>query len=165
MAANTSQASPRVLPAGGRKGRSPKSPYSLDAAGSKWWTWAWGTPQATAWDAGALYTVARRAQLEDDVAALDFGEVTFEIADLFAGEADRDAVARVEWALSTLKRSASGKLAIEKEMRELDGKLGLSPRAMADLGWRIGEPKKETDGLDDLTARRSKRLASGGSAA
>lgn len=133
MAVNTPPpAGGRVLPVGGRKGKPPVSPYALGAAGDAWWKWAWGTPQATAWDAGALYTVARRARLEDDVAAMD-------------GDA--------------------GKLALEKEMREIDGRLGLSPRAMADLGWRVGEPVKETDGLDDLTARRQQRLASGGSAA
>jgi hypothetical protein len=115
-----------VLPAAGRRGRAPVCPYELGVAGSAWWVWAWTTPQATRWDKGALYTVARRARLEDDV--------------------------------------DSGKLAVEKEMRELDGKLGLTPKAMADLGWTIGEVKKEMDGLDQLASRRSARLA-GGSAA
>lgn len=126
------------LPASGRKGRAPKVPdaYALGDAGRAWWRWAWGLPQAAAWDSGALYTIARRASLEDDLAVLGAFEDHLDFNDLLAG-ADREAVERVEWALSTLKRCATGSLAIEKEMRELDGKLGLNPRALADLRWTI----------------------------
>jgi hypothetical protein len=59
------------LPAGGRKGRAPTCPYSLEKAGKAWWKWAWRQPQAAGWDDGALYSIARRASLEDDLAALD----------------------------------------------------------------------------------------------
>lgn len=125
------------LPVEGRKGRIPVCPYDLAAAGAAWWRWAWRTPQSTRWDAGSLYLVARRAQLEDDVAALGFGEDLVELSDLLAGVADVEAVQRVEWALTVLKRNASGSLAIRKEMRELDNRLGLNPKAMADLRWKV----------------------------
>lgn len=135
------------LPAGGRKGPAPDPPatYALRDAGRAWWSWAWSLPQAAAWDAGVLYVVARRAQLEDELAALDFGDL-LELDDLLAG-ADEDAIRRVEWALSTLKKSATGSIALMKEMRELDGKLGLTPKALADLRWTIVDDEKagETD--------------------
>lgn len=123
------------LPASGRSEPAPKCPYELAAAGKRWWKWAWALPQAAAWDQGSLYAVARRAQLEDRLAALDFGD-DLDFGDLFA-EGDVEARRRVEWALSTLKRSASGSLQIEKEMRELDRRLGLDPKALAELRWTI----------------------------
>jgi hypothetical protein len=125
-----------VLPAAGRKGAAPGCPFDLGGAGSRWWAWAWATPQATKWDAGSLYFVARRALLEDHAAALDFADDALEIRDLFA-EGDDEARRRVEWALGLLKRSATGEVALMKEMRELDNRLGLNPKAMADLRWSI----------------------------
>lgn len=61
-----------VLPAAGRKGSIPKVPAHvvLGDAGRAWWRWAWRTPQAAGWDAGALMAVARRAWLEDQLAAV-----------------------------------------------------------------------------------------------
>jgi hypothetical protein len=53
------------LPQGGRQGDAPECPYELGEAGKAWWEWAWHTPQATAWNDGALYTVADRAMIED----------------------------------------------------------------------------------------------------
>lgn len=126
------------LPLDGPEGAAPKCPYKLGKAGKAWWKWAWKLPQATAWDDGSVYFVARRAQLEDDAAALDFADYT-ELRDLLAG-ADDEATKQVEWAISTLKKSASGKLAIDKERRELDNKLGLNPKAMADLRWVLESP-------------------------
>lgn len=146
------------LPVSGRSDPAPECPYDLAAAGAVWWAWAWGTPQAAAWDSGALYVVARRARLEDDLAMLGFGEDFLELHDLLAG-ADDEAVQRVEFALSTLKRSATGKLAIEKEMRELDGKLGLSPAAMAALRWMIVEDETPAPAVSaSTTASRSSHL-------
>jgi hypothetical protein len=107
----------------------------LADAGARWWAWAWRTPQATKWDAGALYFVARRAVLEDHAAALDFAD-ELDWSDLFS-VGDDEARQRVEWALSLLKRSATGELALMKEMRELDNRLGLNPKAMADLRWSV----------------------------
>jgi hypothetical protein len=123
------------LPAGGYTGEIPDCPYDLAAAGTAWWEWAWRTPQASAWDPGSLYALARRAQLEDDVAALGFTD-EFDLTDLLAG-ADIEAVHRVEFALATLKRSATGKLAIEKEMSALDDKFGLTAKGLAALRWTI----------------------------
>jgi hypothetical protein len=125
------------LPAAGRKGRAPKCPYSLHEQGLLWWRWAWATPQATKWDQGSLYAAARRAQLEDDLAALDFAD-HLDLSDLLGG-ADEDAARRVKWALSALKRSASGSVNVMKEMRELDKRLGLDPKALAELRWVIAE--------------------------
>lgn len=123
------------LPASGRHDPAPECPYELDEAGSTFWHWAWALPQAMAWDDGALYAIARRAQLEDDVVALYFNDY-LDLTDLLAG-ADRDAIARVKRALETLKRCATGKVTLEREMRELDNKLGLSPEAMSRLRWTI----------------------------
>jgi hypothetical protein len=125
-----------VLPAAGRRGAAPECPCALGDAGSRWWAWAWATPQATKWDAGSLYFVTRRALLEDHAAALDFADDALDVRDLFA-EGDDEARRRVEWALGLLKRSATGEIALMKEMRELDNRLGLNPKAMADLRWSI----------------------------
>lgn len=55
------------LPVSGFRGRVPAVPKSvtLKTAGKAWWAWAWKTPQAAAWNAGHVWNVARRAQLED----------------------------------------------------------------------------------------------------
>jgi hypothetical protein len=124
-----------VLPAEGREGDVPECPLRLGESGARWWAWAWSTPQASKWDGGSLYFVARRALLEDHAAALDFAD-ELDLADLFAAD-DSDARDRVEWALSLLKRSATGEVALMKEMRELDNRLGLNPKAMLDLRWSI----------------------------
>ena len=63
------------LPASGRPGAVPKPPawVQLGDAGRGWWRWAWKTPQASGWGtkAGQEVVVARRASLEDDLAALE----------------------------------------------------------------------------------------------
>jgi hypothetical protein len=123
------------LPAQGRQDPAPDCPYDLGDQGTIFWHWAWALPQAAAWDDGAVYAVARRAQLEDDVASLHFSD-HLDLTDLLAG-ADADAIRRVRRALETLKRCATGKATLEREMRELDGKLGLNPEAMARLRWTI----------------------------
>jgi hypothetical protein len=123
------------LPAAGRVEPAPECPLELGEAGARWWAWAWATPQATRWDAGSLYFVARRALLEDHSAALQFAD-ELDLGDLFAVE-DREAQGRVEWALGLLRRSATGEVALMKEMRELDNRLGLNPKAMADLRWTV----------------------------
>lgn len=133
----------QALPAAGRKGRPPKCPYDLGAPGAAWWKWAWKLPQAARWDDGALYFVARRAQLEDDLAALDFSD-ELELDDLLAG-AEPEAIGRVEWALGLLKKSASGAGALMREMRELDNRLGLNPKALAELRWTIEKTDDKAD--------------------
>lgn len=125
-----------ALPAGGHTGRIPRSPYSLGSAGAAWWKWAWRTPQAAAWSAGDLFAVARRAQLEDDVSALEcdgLGPIPDGFDDL------AEYLDNVKFVVQHLKALAGGKLAVIKEMRELDDRLGLTPKAMASLRWSITE--------------------------
>lgn len=129
------------LPLDGPLGKAPKCPYALGKAGKKWWKWAWKLPQAVAWDDGAIYFVARRAQLEDEVEVLEFTDYS-ELRDLLVGAADEDAATQIEWALSTLKKAAGGKRAIDKEMREMDNRLGLNPKSMADLRWTLEAPEE-----------------------
>lgn len=145
------------LLASGRGEPAPRCPYRLGSAGRAWWRWAWALPQALAWDDGALYVVARRARLEDDAAALD-GPVGVELAAVLEG-ADGAAIERVGAALGALRRLAGGKLGIEKEMRELDGKLGLTPEAMAKLRWTIisDQPAVESPAADAQPKRRAAR--------
>lgn len=129
-----------VLPWSGRTDPPPRLPpcLKLGKAGRAWWRWAWSTPQAAAWALGHEGVVARRASLEDDLAALQQVEgLDFEVlVDAKAPEV-RQAVQRVA-ALAT------GKLQICREMRELDDRLGLTPKAMAQLRWRIGDPGEES---------------------
>ncbi len=141
-----------TLPAEGRAGRAPAVPktYKLGDAGRRWWRWAWRLPQATRWDEGSLYFVARRAQLEDDLDAITLAESATDdglLAELLAG-ADEDAIERVESVLGMLKRAASGSATVMKEMRELDNRLGLNPKALADLRWTIAEPIDTAAGGD-----------------
>jgi hypothetical protein len=131
------------LPAAGRRGPVPKCPLELGPRGLAWWRWAWKLPQATKWGEGSLYFVARRAVLEDHAAALSFDD-QLDLADLFS-EGNDEAVRQVEWALGLLKRSATGEVSLFKEMRELDNRLGLNPKAMLDLRWSVeDEPEAPT---------------------
>ena len=132
-----------ALPAAGREGRPPRVPpgVRLGKAGRAWWRWARKTPQADAWASGHEGVVHRRASLEDDLAALetvhgiDLGEV---LGDDHVGRALREVVVR-------LAGLATGRLQILKEMRELDDRLGLTPKAMAALRWTVGEPETKPD--------------------
>jgi hypothetical protein len=76
--------------------------------------------------------VARRASLEDDLAAIELVQgIDFsEVVDADRADAVRAAVQRVA-------ALASGRLQILREMRELDDRLGLTPKAMAQLRWTI----------------------------
>jgi hypothetical protein len=124
-----------TLPAEGRRGRPPKCPYPLAKPGREWWKWAWALPQATKWDKGALYAVARRGQLEDELAILDSFD-PFELGD-FLGMDPTDALQQLGFVIGQLKSLAGGRLALCKEMRELDKRLGLDPKALAELRWHI----------------------------
>lgn len=125
-----------ALPAAGRPGSAPRVPsnVTLEKSGKVWWRWAWSTPQAAAWDAGAVQLVARRASLEDDLATIG------EVESLDYGEA-LNASAAMPDELRTLIRKlaalATGRLAIVKEMRETDRLLGLTPKSLAELRWKI----------------------------
>ena len=141
------------LPAGGRRGTAPSAPKSvdLDEAGKAWWKWAWHTPQAAAWSEGDLYVVAHRASLEDDLAALDsIPGVTALFAlsgdDLLGGQ------------LKKLASMTAGRTAVLREMRELDDRLGLTPKGLAALRWKIvpeiEEQQAPAAGVANLDDRR-----------
>lgn len=125
------------LPAGGRKGRPPKVPeaYNLRKAGKAWWRWAWGTPQACGWDPGALYVLARRAQLEDDLALQDSPFESTDFAALLGR--DEEVTRELAFVVGRLASMAGGRNPILREMRELDKVLGLTPKGLIDLRWEI----------------------------
>ncbi len=131
-----------VLPASGRSGRAPTVPksYKLRDEGKEWWKWAWKLPQATQWDDGALYLVARRASLEDDLAALD-AEPGFDL-ERFLGVDESDASRELKFVIGRLKSLAGGRNGVLREMRELDNRLGLNPKALLDLRWQISDEEE-----------------------
>lgn len=136
----------RVLPAGGRVAPPPDVPewVELGEAGSAWWAWAWRLPQAEAWSESDAPFVARRAMLEDDVAAIERVEgLDFEVLAAMPTFADIERTVRRVSALAT------GRLALFKEMRELDNRLGLNPKAMVDLRWSVGEVERVEERGDD----------------
>jgi hypothetical protein len=140
--------------------RAPKCPYALGDAGTAWWKWAWKTPAAAGWDAGAHYTVARRAQLEDERAAIEIADDGDLFGALLEG-ADPDAVRKVQFAIGRLAASATASTGISREMRELEKALGLGPKAAKDLGASKAAPEKpKTNLLDDLAAKRASRRSS-----
>lgn len=124
------------LPASGRKGQVPKPPalYELGPKGADWWAWAWKTAQACGWDDGTLFVVARRATLEDDLHALEHIDIDLEF---LCGEEPNEAMRNLQFLIGKIKALAGGKMSILREMRELDGKLGLTPKGLADLRWTI----------------------------
>jgi hypothetical protein len=159
-----------LLPVSGRKGPIPTLPRSagLGDRGKAFWRWAWRTPQASAWDDGVVPFLIRRCQLEDDLDALGGG------LDLLFDPVPLDSADVAEWLkgiqslVRLLRRMAGGSLRYMKEMTDLDDRLGLNPRALAQLRWTIvDDPPEEaaapttgtksTQGVTDLSARR-KRL-------
>ena len=137
------------LPAGGYRGRIPKSPYPFGPAATAWWKWAWRTPCAAAWGAKDAYYVARRARLEDDLAALDLP--TVDLADYLDVE-DSDALTRLGDAMRRLKGLAGGRVAILKLMGDLDKRLGLDPKALAENRWSIVDEPGKPDEKPGLAA-------------
>lgn len=141
------------LPASGRPGPVPKPPawVHLAASGLAWWAWAWKTPQAAAWSDGHLVFVARRAEIEDERTALHEAPV-LDIADLLEMDDEDEGVRQLEWIVRTLHRLATGKTTLDREARELDDRLGLSPKGQAALRWTIidtaaakeAKPKRQT---------------------
>lgn len=146
-----------TLPVSGRRGRPPNPPeaYPLKKAGKAWWKWAWTSPQATAWDSGAFYAIARRAQLEDDLAICE----TFDEFDLagFLGVEENEAIRELQFIIGRLKGLATGRVSLMKEMRELDKKLGLDPESMAKLRWKIVPDEKVEDAEPRSVSKKSAR--------
>lgn len=140
------------LPATGRTGRPPAVPPTckLGPNGLLWWRWAWRTPQAAAWDPGSRQTVARRASLEDDLAAIE----DIKALDLLAFAYDDETAQAVRRAVGRVAALVTGRLAVLREMRELDDRLGLTPKAMAALRWKIVDVEPVQQGSDPKTVRR-----------
>lgn len=138
------------LPAGGRKGKAPKCPVALGKAGAAWWSWAWSTPQACAWSVGDEYALGRRAQLEDDLAAIEIVD-DLDIGSLVEEEY-RELAKTVEAAMRKLKALVGGKMSIAREARELDDRYGLTAKGLAALRWVI-VPEVE----DEVGKAREKR--------
>lgn len=108
--------------------------YDLAEPGRNWWVWAWTTPQACGWSDGDLYTVARRAALEDDMVLMR----EFDPSDLGLDEImDVESAYELKRVLGRLKSLAIDELRISKEARELDDRLGLTPKGLAALRWKI----------------------------
>lgn len=159
------------LPVSGRQGAAPAVPswVTLQKAGLSWWRWAWATPQACAWgdSVGQESIVARRAQLEDMVAALnDVRGLDFD--DLRLDDTDFKNSAEVKAAVRTVVALATGHLQLMKEMRELDDRLGLTPKGMEALRWKIvadpepdaGTPAAPTAGVTPIDSRRARLTGS-----
>lgn len=144
-----------ALPATGRTGTAPRPPkaYSLNKAGAAWWKWAWHTPQSAAWGPGDLYTAARRASLEDDLAALSAVQGLDAVEALDALDADTGQEFRR--LIQRLAALATGRIGVMKEIRELDDRLGLTPKAMAQLRWSVeAEPEKPAEDRPPAPVRR-----------
>lgn len=145
------------LPAGGRKGDVPEPPawIELGVAGRAWWAWAWRTPQAAGWASGHEVMVAHRAGLEDDLSAV--GKVDgLDLADVMGAD-----LPELRAVVIGLSRIVVGRLGILKEMQQMDGKLGLTPKGMADLRWKVvpdlvEDVPQSQPGVSDLDARRAR---------
>lgn len=134
------------LPAGGREGDSPEPPewIPLGDAALAWWDWAWHTPQAAAWDNGAHVFICRRAQLEDDLDALrSWDSVTGDDLGELLGLGGVEQERKLRSLVSVLKAMAARKSSLIREAREIDDRLGLTPKAMAALRWKIVGAKLE----------------------
>jgi hypothetical protein len=129
------------LPAAGRSGPAPELPpgVELGTVGRAWYDWAWATPQAAAWASGHEGIVARRASLEDDLAALRDVE-GLDFAELIAESAT---ASKVDFVVRRVAGLATGRLQILKAMLDLDDRLGLTPKAMAALRWSIADGPAE----------------------
>lgn len=143
-----------VLPAGGRTAAAPGVPvgYEFGSEGSAWWDWAWKTPQAAAWNDGDAYVVARRASLEDDLATIE----RVEGLDLFEA-AEADTAKELRSLVSRISSLATGRVALMRECRELDDRLGLTPKGMRALRLTIGSEPSSGDKPSTGKGSRSSR--------
>lgn len=129
------------LPVHGRSAPPPPCPLELGPAGAAWWAWAWSTPQAAGWSDGDAYFVAHRAALEDDVRAMQAED--FDVAELLDVE-DSAVSRRLNDLFRRMKALAAGKVSLTKTMTDMDDRLGLTPKGMAALRWKI--VTEETEG-------------------
>lgn len=122
------------LPPAGRSEPAPRCPLELGPRGRAWWDWAWTTSQAAGWSDGDAYFVAHRAALEDDADALQAAD--FDVSDLIE-VGDSELVRRFNEIFRRMKALAAGKVSLTKAMVDMDDRLGLTPKGMAALRWRI----------------------------
>lgn len=132
------------LPAEGYQGPIPECPVELGEHGRVWWAWAWRTPSAAGWSDGDLYFLGHRAQLEDDIKALDSEDFT--VLDEVLAMPDDDAAAILGGLINRLKSLATGKSSLLTRVNDMDDKLGLTPKGMAALRWKIVEAPEEKKG-------------------
>jgi hypothetical protein len=141
------------LPAAGRQGPPPRVPdgYKLNHHGRRFWKWAWSTPQAAAWDEGCVYLVARRAQLEGERTTLRAAVPKLSVDEIIEAGALLDLARTIAGAAAT----------VDREIRELDDRLGLNPKARAALRWQItaGDEPSEESPADEVARRRAERQA------
>jgi hypothetical protein len=157
-----------LLPAGGFAGPYPRPPkwVELGAAGKAWWRWAWHLPQAAGWSAGDLVAIARRASIEDDLAALRQvrGLNVEDVLTLVVEDEVDTALRHLEFLARSLAALASNKITLCREARELDDRLGLTPKAMASLRWKIAAPEAAAAAPTAPTTRRLRAVDSSASA-
>jgi hypothetical protein len=99
------------------------------------------------------------------MAALDALGGHFDLSDYIDVSEDQEELARaLSRQIEAVKRVAGGKLGLAKECRELENRLGLNPKALADLRWSIEqqETDDEVDGeerkpADNVRALRPKK--------
>jgi hypothetical protein len=122
------------LPASGRKGPIPKPPswVELGKEGMAWWRWAWRTPESAAWSPGQLAVVARRASLEDDLAATEAVE-GLDLLDVL----ELESLADVRKLVQRLASLVTGRLQIQRAMLDIDDRLGLTTKGSAALRFKI----------------------------
>lgn len=146
-----------VLPINGRAGDPPDVPewITLGEAGLAWWEWAWRTPQAAAWSSGDVVTVARRASMEDDLAALDVLESPG--LDELLGESAKQVTAL----LRRMQSLAGGRASISRAMLDIEDRLGVTPKSRAALRWTIVDdlPVAGVDRQSDAAFMRESRKA------
>lgn len=140
-----------MLPSGGRTKDPPKIPSwrRLGKAGRAWWNWAWKTPQSAAWGPGVEDFVARRAALEDDLRTLEEAP-TLDLAELLDVDDGRE-LQLVEAVIRRLHGLAGGRMSVMREMRELDNRLGLNPKALGELRWAVS--------VDEVAEQRAAKPA------
>lgn len=139
----------------------------LGREGKAFWVAAWKTPQAAAWGVGQGFEplVARRAMLEDDLAAL---EREHEVCGLLDAMEDEKAAGEIRFLIQRLLGLATGRLAIVGKMLDIEDRLGLTPKAREQLRWVVVDdaPASEAEdrpaGVASIGDARRQRLTSAG---
>jgi hypothetical protein len=105
-----------------------------------------------------MSVIARRASLEDDIEVLNTVDSldVLEIADAETMRVVRECVGR-------LAALVTGRITIFREMRELDNALGLTPKGLAALRWKIVDDTPAVGSVDgkvtSISTRRDRLLA------